>query len=294
MNKILFASAAAIIVAVASAPASASTTAYDGYGALSMGYNYVYEGGEGDNTSETNGGLQLDVRGSVALPVTGQFGAQVDAEFQRSVLTNGLEQEKMKATDSTMAVHGFWRGEKGLVGALFQRTTTSSTEWPFYGSTNYIGGEGQYYLGRFTLAAQAAYGNGDNATDTGSQRGNYTAKLRYFPKDNLLLGLSATYDVSHFNYDSGYEIYSYSNWILGANAEYRLPRSRFSVLGSIDYRSVTERDNYSGDVYRYHGYGMRFMTGIKINFGPKTLIERDRSGASLDPVHSPNTSNDPV
>ena len=274
-------------------PAVASTTVYDGYGALQMGYNYVYEGGEGD-TSETNGGLQLDARGSVALPLTSQFGAQVDTDFQRSVLTNGLEQEKMKATDSTMAVHGFWRGEKGLVGALIQRTTTSTTESEFSGSTFYYGGEAQYYLGRFTLAAQAAYGSGDNAGDPGSHRGNYTVKLRYFPKDNLLLGLGVTYDVTHFNYIYDGYIDAYKNWIIGGNAEYRLPHSRFSVLGSLEYRSITEPSYYNGVDYRSHGYGARFMAGIKMNFGPKTLIERDRSGASLDPVRSPNTSNDPV
>ncbi len=267
-----------------------STTAFDGFGSLLIGYNSVTELNEDGPINETNAGLDLEIRGSVAVPLGAQYGAQFDAEMTRSTYHNSYEGETGKISDTTIAAHGFWRGNKALVGALVQRTVTAQP-MGYDGPTIYLGGEAQAYAGRVTVYGQAAYGFDDGATYYGSlegrETGNYALKLRYFPKDNLLVGVKVVYDHTHFtNYDDGVV----KTWTVGGNAEYRLPHSRFSVLANVDYRDIKE--NWGG--YLYDGRGWRAMAGVKINFGAKSLFERDRSGASLDPVRSPNTDCDPL
>lgn len=307
--KIILSSAIAIAAAAVSAPAMAAEgNIVDGFGSFSAGYNvlnpgsYSWEGcDEGcDSGSSTNAptakGLDLNARVSVAVPLGGAFGAQVDGEYSRTVyrVTEDSEGWSEKLNDSTVAAHVFARNSKGLVGVVAQRTSTNSN----FGdgqATYYIGGEGQFYLGKATVYGQVAYGS-DDFSPTNSNGINAQAQLRYFPQDNLKLTLRGGYEFFKITPDSRYN-WGGDSWsdkvntvAIGANAEYRLAGSSVSILGDVDYRAtkLKYRDDFTGGYYanRQTTGDLRLMVGVKLNFGSTTLIERDRSGASLDPVRS--------
>ena len=58
--------------------------------------------------------------------------------------------------------------------------------------------------------------------------------------------------------------------------------------------SYTAEATYRSGVYNNEGYNhdhdLRLMVGVKLNFGSKTLLERDRTGASLETVKPLNDS----
>jgi hypothetical protein len=62
--------------------------------------------------------------------------------------------------------------------------------------------------------------------------------------------------------------------------DYRFDNTPYSVFASADYRDGKFDNNGGKD------HETRVMVGGKLNFGSKTLFERDRSGASLDPIRS--------
>ena len=70
---------------------------------------------------------------------------------------------------------------------------------------------------------------------------------------------------------------------MGLGAEAKLPSTPFGVFGNVDYSWA----NYGGvdlgsSDLTYSN--TRVLVGIKLNLGSDTLIERDRKGASLDPL----------
>ena len=66
---------------------------------------------------------------------------------------------------------------------------------------------------------------------------------------------------------------------VGAGAEYRLPNSPISIFGKYDYSRATFPDATDISVS-----DNRFLIGAKFNFDSTSLLDRDRSGASLKPV----------
>ena len=300
MKKLLACSTAALAIGMAPASAMAADgNIFDGFGSISMGYNSLDEGSwtydcdectpsSGDGTGKADG-LDIDVRVSAAVPLSQDFGAQVDGEFTRTVykLPAGFSD---KINDSTIAAHGFWRNpDKGLAGLIVQRTS-SNTNWNDGIATYYIGGEGQFYAGNFTVYGQVVYGTEDATPEEGNGV-NGALQLRYFPQPNLMVALRGGYENIKMKPNSNYGCCwkdTVETWAIGAKGEYRLNNSRVSLLADIDYRDIKEKNRYDDPPYwtewngKYHD--VRAMVGVKLNFGASTLLERDRSGASLDPV----------
>jgi len=308
MRKIL---ATTIVVLAPTTAMAADGNIYDGFGSVAVGYNVLDEGKwwedygyfEGSDYSDSgNGedkadGLDLEVRASAAAPLSGNFAGQVDGVFTRTALKwddcDGCPTWKLNET--SIAAHAFWREpDKGLVGLVGQRTAHTSNSWSGI-TTYYIGGEGQAHLDRFTIYGQVSYASVDHSyVDTDGV--NAALQLRYFPQDNLMVALKGGYERMTTKPDDDYydcPDYCYKDkattWLIGAKAEYRLPDSKFSLFADADYRDIKFRNSYiDSDYYwreeQYKYSDFRAMVGVKINFGSSTLLERDRSGASLDPV----------
>jgi hypothetical protein len=325
MNKLIAVSAAALALGLVSAPAMAADGQVDGFGSLEIGHNtlnpgsysdtYCYSGGSCYGQSIDDGitakGLDVNARVTVAVPLGGMFGGQVDGQFSRTAyhMNGQYESVTIKFNQSTVAAHAYARlSDTAVLGVIGQRTafntnfnTGGGRFGPFGSSLGgravyYIGGEGQVALGKATLAAQVVYGS-DDSTYTNSAGVNASAQVRYFLQDNAKITLRGGLESFKVTPDQAYYTctYScYSNRVLavavGLNGEYRLPGSAVSLTADADYRAIKGKYRYFYTDGSYNDnlrstYGdLRFMVGVKLNFGSKTLIERDRSGASFDTV----------
>lgn len=112
--------------------------------------NGKVEGFGGSVDGEGSGGGAASI--ALPLPKLKNFGVQFDAlggEF------NNLE-------TAAGGLHLFWRDpEKGLLGATYNYTDFD------IGDMHRAGGEGEYYWGNFTFAANAGWQGSDNIQDSG-------------------------------------------------------------------------------------------------------------------------------
>lgn len=317
MKKVL---ATAIIALAPTTAMAADSNEFDGFASIALGYNSLkdtggswvqYRDGALYDSGASSGypkadGLDVEARVTAAVPLGGNFAAQFDGDFTHTVYKySGSSSPAYKLDGSTLAAHAFWRDPaKGLVGVVAQRTGNSSNYYYAYTPTKYyIGGEGQYYVGNFTLYGQATYGFTDSAYDWNKFDGvNLGLQARYYAQPNLALTLKGGYEHAaanndYTNYsDPAHERYSTNTWLIGAKGEYRLSNSRASLFIDADYRETKMKyhdvytgydgvDYYDGDYSSNRkSHDFRAMVGVKLNFGSKTLLDRDRSGASLDPV----------
>lgn len=303
MRKIL---ASSLIAAMAPTVAHAADgNQADGYGSFTAGYHsfeighYTYETyTNGTLTSEDTSpggkadGLDMEARITGAVPLGGKFAAQVDAVLGRTNFgCNGCS--SLRVNETTVAAHVFKRNpDKSLIGLIAQRTAnTSSYGYIGLPTTYYIGGEGQYYADKLTIYSQVAYAIGDEAYY--KRDGVHTAlQLRYFPRENLMVALKGGYEQTNMHDRVTYQDnkVTVKSWSLGGKAEYRLPSSRVSLTADVDYSDASARSSLRYSTNAQYGWGnysdVRAMIGVKLNFGTTTLQERDRSGASLDPLRS--------
>lgn len=305
MKKIL---ASAVLVLMPTAAMADEGNAADGFISLAAGYNTVDQGdwsynntygsGSGTSTSKVSG-LDLEARATGTFPITGVFAAQIDGVFSRTYqkvnFCGGCSTGH--SDDSTLAVHVFARNpDKGLLGAFVQRSTQNRVGAAGE-TTFYAGGEAKLNMGRVSFGGQMGYSSLDsyyNAKVTGPLA---AIKFRYFPTDDLMFEIRGEHAQTRLKpgANSGYDCPDYCSttkntmWDLGGKAEYRLHNSRFSLFTEIDYRKQDMRSDY----IQYTSYfstndqrstNLRAMAGVKVNFGSKSLFERDRSGAALDPV----------
>lgn len=303
--------ATTILALVPTAALANDGTTMDGFGSVAAGYSsldqgdytYAYGYFEGSDTSGSGtstakqSGLNLEGRVSVAVPVAGALGAQVDGVFSRANLHfNNCSGCSLHLDQSSAAVHLFVRNpHKGLIGVVGQRSTAS------YGggyspTTYFIGAETQLYMGRVTYSGQMGYAAYDNYGSTRSRGLEASIEFRYFPSDNLFLSLRGGHEFMRNSPSStsGYNCpsYCYSNkastWDVGGKVEYRFAKSRFSLLAQAEYGDNSYRSDYIDTGYYWSentnkSTSFRAMLGVKVNFGAGTLFERDRSGASLEP-----------
>lgn len=202
------------------------------------------------------GGIEADgegwtLGGAAAWGGNGSLGAQVDALYGDAEDT------------STYSVGGhlFTRNDSYLFGGFAN-----------YGNTEFDGGddvdawtvglEGQYYLSRTTLDAALSYGEGDDidAEFTGLDFG-----ATHFVTDNFSFGGNLGFG----NIEAGGaddDVMTY-----GLGAEYQLASAPISIFGGWQHSELDETDADADTL----GIGVRY------NFGGQSLLERNRSGASL-------------
>lgn len=179
--------------------------------------------------------------GSLNLPIVLNYGAQIDAA------AGEIGDKDVKGA----ALHLFWRNPSlALLGATF-----CYAEYRNYDIARY-GLEGEYYAGRFTVAAAAGYLDIDKDVDDGAYG---SLNLRWYARDNLMLEIGGSTaedsDQSHI----GVEFQPFNNALSG------LTLFVDAATGNYNY------DHLLG--------GIRYYFGAK-----KTLIRRHREDDPINPV----------
>ena len=293
MNKAFF--AAALCSAALVSTAAHADTRFDAYLSAAAGFN-------SDQSADTEGaaigGVAYDLRGSIAMPVQGSnIGVQGDVEISGTPINNvgHWGYGAMSDPQETAALHAFTRSDRALVGLVVQTTKLGSMIYDGYGNRErrfYFGGEGQLYLHNVTLSGQATYfvNSGqqfvydDETYQYNSHGVNLAASAKYFLTANTSVAAEGGFESSGTNYVDG-PIYKHTAWLAGTKVEHR--------LGSLPL-SYTAEATYRSGVYNNQGFNrdhdLRVMVGVKLNFGSKTLQERDHTGASLETVRPLNDS----
>lgn len=257
----------------APAPAvqAAPTSSFDAFIAFGLGYGF------GELGSEDNNGFAVETRGSFAATFAGPWGAQVDAAYSKAWNESDLAGDN-SPTDATVAGHVFWRdshlGAVGLIGQ-YASTKTKFDDYGTYSTDNYYAGvEGQYFFGQLTAYLQAAYHGADSDLLSDGDGYAIAGQLRYFATPDWKLALKGSYDTVSF------DLGDKDTWSVGLRTDYRLSQLTsipLSVYGEVSYSDVTYdglSDSDENDT--------RVMVGVTFNFDSKTLLERDRNGASFD------------
>ncbi len=239
----------AVSMAYAKDPAPAQLPAVDG-----LNGKLEIMGGEAANAGLFGG------QGSLSAPLGGQYGVQVDGAagaFDSRFVGGG-------------AAHLFWRNpQQGLLGAY-----GDAMRWERYGvNIGHVGGEGEAYLGRWTLrgVAGAEFNNNPSSTTIVPIAGGFVTNNATIGKLN---GTSRFFDLVTLSY------YITDNWAasigqrylggkdaLALGTEYALP-SHSSILPSLfaEARIGSGSNNYGA------------WGGVRFYFGnsDKTLIRRNR------------------
>lgn len=283
------ASAADLGRAPAPMPTVAPATVFDAYVSMAAGYSW----GDPSEFASDNDGARVQGRGSFSYNFAPTYGFQGDAVFGHDWAEysgDGFGDLEDPTTDITLASHLFWRDPRvGAFGLLAQYTGTRTTfNYEPYGgpklnfdTDNYLlGVEGQYFIGSLSLYGQLAYHFSDINLFGSSTDGDGVAavgQLRYFATPDWLFALKGGYDRVKFD-DAGITA---STWLVGLKSEYKVAGSGFSLFADVTYSDMK---------YDFGGFSdisdreTRAMVGFKYNFSTPSLIDRDRAGASFDPI----------
>lgn len=189
----------------------------------------------------------INVSGAAVFELSDAWDVQVDGQFGR------VESSGFNHTYSAAAAHLFHRDESFLIGGYL------GTEEATYNiDAQHLGVEGQLYVSRVTFDAGVDFTNAEGGAfdETG-----YTARAgaTVFVAENFSLGASyRTMDVGSLNSET-----------IAAVAEWRLGDSPLSFTAG--YRT-SEVNAFDSEAYEI---------GLRWNFGGGTLLERNRTGASL-------------
>lgn len=253
-----------------------SLIAYDAYGSLAAGYNRwtVADGGRSQ-------GLGLEGRASGFIPLFAGLGLQADGTFNRSEFR---DENTLRRNTGAVTGHAFFRNGVGLIGVLVQASANDTTV--VSSRDMMVGAEAQYYLGQATFYGQAVYQtytiNGAGARPDVSAHGwNMAGQFRYFLQPNWMVALKASY--ADLDFEKIGASLNHTAWKLGMKTEYKFANSPFSVFAEADQRHGRFR---IAGVSAIRERETRLMIGAKWNFGAESLLQRDRAGASLDPLAS--------
>lgn len=229
----------------------------------------------------------VSLRGTFEVPITNQFRFQGDATLDSSEFPNSLLWDSAANwTTKSGTIHAFWRDPSvGLIGLIGQRSDYSVTDGvlgqKFYSSisTNYIGVEAQYFFNNVTLYGQVSYLNLEYPCKGQCNANGYAAnaQIRYFPTNDIKLTLKGNYSEVTDSISNG----TTSFQLIGARGEYRFPNVPVSVFADATYQSVSASGGCSSCITQ-----TKALVGLNFYLSDKSLLERDRSGASLDPFES--------
>ena len=266
----------------ASAPEPAVPSIADGFVSIAIGRAAQAVDFPGGSVSGNGVALEGAVSGNYNFSATLGFQGDVvlGSEDYPGDLLGG---EAVTGRNVDAAIHAFYRNDQYLVGAFGQygnNTYTSS-----YGFTQtldhfYGGVEGQVFFGNATLYGQA--GAQQVRSFGGSVNGIFgTLEARYFLEPNFKIEAHIGADTLESSTSGIFDGDGITTLHAGAGAEYRLDNSPISFFAKYDYSRATfsEETNVSES-------DNRFLIGAKFNFESQTLMDRDRTGASLKPIDS--------
>jgi hypothetical protein len=257
------------VAATASTAFAAQPGYFDGYVSGHAAQNSVSFVGNDENFAT------FGIRGSASYQDPSNIGGQLDVYYSQGKtgdITFGPPDLSVDFQD--VALHVYHRNQEYLIGGILQRSTSS-----FGGlgiSTNLYGVEGQYYIDRATLGLKVGSQKLDfGGIGPGSASGIFIdAEVRYFIEDNWRV--NAGFASNSLDLDG--PTARTTHWNIGT--EYRLSNSPVSLFA----RYMNNSTKISGESLSLKND--TYMVGATLNFGgSKSLFERDRKGATLNPVN---------
>lgn len=256
--------AAVAAMGLASAAAAAQPGYFDGYVAIHVADN-KFDLGETEKFSTFGG------RASMSYVSTNKIGGQLDIYHSQgnSRLGDSMNVE-LKYQDA--AGHLFYRTQEYLIGGILQKSSSGFESIDV--SSNLYGLEGQYYLNRTTLGVKVGNQKLDSFGGQSASGRFFDVEIRHFVEDNWRIG--AGYANNNL---SGSDVRS-TLWSL--STEYRLKNSPISLFAKY-FNNRTKVDFGSDSTTLKNN---TIMVGATLNFGgSNSLFERDRKGATLNPVN---------
>ena len=277
-----------LITLLSLAPLSAyadDASPFDMFLSVDAGYSHYSPSNSNIPTSNTNDS-SYKTRATFAYTDPSQFGVQVDGVYSKNNI------DTFDSSTADLAGHIFYRTEKYLVGGFAQyrnpklsvsNNASSYLSDVFAPDQVFWGAEAQGYFDKFTVYGQLAYQDFINQQKDfkNFQLFNHgfvaTVKGTYFIEDNWKVDVSYAYNKVKVNPDGIPPVTSIDQNTFGLSTEYRFNNQPFSVYASYEHSKL--------DLSLYGNTDVdRAMFGVKWSFGKETLISRDRSGASLDPI----------
>jgi hypothetical protein len=261
------------LLAISSAPAFADPSGFVQAG------SGVLVGSDSEEAPETI--FTPHWRGSGVIDLGSGLGLQGDIAYQSYRFDTDLP-ATYNFADMTGALHLFYRDPNAYLVGGFVQVTQQSQFYSADGDDPYdvrtrsiAGAEGQVFLDNLTLYGQAGLMHEDLGNDSYTQTGVFlTGQARYFLTPDFkvdLHGMAARLSGSPLPGNP-----DFTKAGIGIGAEFKLPDSPLSTFAALDYTRI--------DSYYYDHDETRVSVGLKVNFGTGSLLEQDRSGASLNPV----------
>jgi hypothetical protein len=285
-----------VLALLGGAAQAAPTTSVSGY--VGMGWTYAhstdndtydYTSGSGfDNYAETYNALVVNAAAS--LPVTDHIGAQADLQYESYGVStrendNGSLFKYSNHGDANGATgHVFYRTDQWLLGGFVGEATQSVNGGQLVGG----GGEGQYYLGPWTLEAAVGVAK-VNGSYYGSQHPMFWAAhadARYLVTPDLEVGAHLGYLDGSVNYGTVWQDKESGprQFGVGVSGEYRLHGTPFTFTaaydhanGKISYTQAAIDPGYD----HYSLAGDLVSVGVRWTFGG-SIADREQHGPSLD------------
>jgi hypothetical protein len=272
---------AALAGSPAPTPEASVPSISDGFVSLAIGGDQLTESFFGESTSID--GLTIEGAASGSYMFSSTLGFQGDVVLSNQTYSGNdfIGEGNLTERNADVALHGFYRNDQYLIGAFAQygMSGVSSDEAPGVSFDRYYAGaEGQLFLNNATLYAQLGGQQFRLGSELESENVNGwfgTFEARYFLQPDFKIDAHVGFDT--FNVNLGEET-TLTTWHAGVGAEYRFSGTPFSVFAKYDYSQETANGE-SGSIS-----DNRILVGAKFNFDTPTLLDRDRSGASLKPV----------
>jgi opacity protein-like surface antigen len=282
LKLFLLSGAAAVLgmgAQAADMPAPIVSQTWDAFVAAGAGYTW-FDADDFEFEDDLDD-FAAEIRATASYDFSGGFGVQSDVVFNYQAFApeafGAPDDIDFSSKNVDAAGHVFYRTDGYLIGVIGQYGFTSFD--PILPDVDrfYVGGEAQAYWGNFTLYAQGGYQEQSVSAIPDSDFDGFFVKgeARYFAGDNFKLSVRGGYSRLSLEEDDDFELNTFT---VGGGAEYRFADNPISVFVNADYSDaeIEEIDLEYSDV--------RVMAGLKLNLGTQTLLERDRSGATLDPV----------
>jgi hypothetical protein len=246
-------------------------------GELRGGYRGAHSGGP--NTSYVNlHGAAFAGAARVSVPLMDRFSIQFDGDVEYYPNPDGHLWEPLGLwlAGGHASLRDPSRGLIGIFGAVGHGLQSDFDNSSDYELGFLLGAEGQIYFGDFTLYAQAGYGDfeADNEPE-GFIEGWFARGVgRWFPTDDSLLEADMSYGSTHAFVDG---VDNGHIWNLGVQGKMRV-LTDYPVYATAAYRYSHSDSTTEGDTGNEH----IFLAGVNVLFGPNSLKDNDRLGATLD------------
>ncbi len=186
-----------------------------------------------------------------------------------------VKQENATIGMYSAALHGYWRDPGSFaVGAFanWQGTSFDGEMSDLYAIL--AGPQAQIYFDKVTLYGQAYFGQ-MRSTSSDQQFGTWGVRgvARYYMNPNLRLSAEAAY----FSVDIGSGV---NTLAFATQADYRFDNSPISVFGRYQFENLS----VSGTSFTFDSH--KLSVGLRLAFGTGTLLDEDRSGATMDTFRS--------